>query len=156
MNKIIIIGLLILALFLSSCSKTALDEQLQEQVEPVVMWENGSEIKQVIVLPGDRIVYPSLQHLLEPSEWGAGVLEDFSADIAVIGEFIDETDNRLIYEYSDLYEKDVVGGFFSYKLFLITEVLKGDVNVGDVVRIADRYAIEEARGALISSSDITL
>ncbi|MCL2638402.1 MAG: hypothetical protein FWD48_08545 [Oscillospiraceae bacterium] len=148
MKKIIIISILIFALFLTACSNT---ETLSDTIAGTF------EITEVISTSGmaSRIVYNSLQKLLEPANWGAGVLEDYSADIAVIGEFIEDANAGFRYEYNEHFGKDVVVDAFARGQFLVTEVLHGDIKSGEIITIIQRYAFDEERKALISFSELT-
>ncbi|MDR0326072.1 MAG: hypothetical protein LBI19_08285 [Oscillospiraceae bacterium] len=140
--KRIIFGILSIALLLSACT---ISQQL----------EDDFEIKEVVAIQGDRMIYQSLQQLLEPADWGGTALEDFSADLVVIGEFMAETESKLIYEYSDHFGRDIVADTLALNQFYVTEVLKGDVKIGDTVTITQRYSFDEERGAFILFGELT-
>jgi len=140
-NKLIICGILIIAVLLTACSASNI--------------ESNAEITEVITIEGNGRIYRSLQELLEPSDWGAGVLEDLSADLVVIGEFVEETDANFRYIYSDIYKKDVVINANAFNKLSVIEVLKGDVKIGDTIKVGQSYAFDEERGVMITFDGMT-
>jgi hypothetical protein len=143
-----IASILILMLFLAACSSTEI---------PAETIAETFELKEVIGNAGlqSRLGFSSLQQLLEPAHWGANVLEDRSADIAVIGEFIEDASTGFRYDYNAHFGKDVVVNAFARGQFRVTEVLNGDVKRGDVITIVQRYAFDEERGELVSFCELT-
>jgi hypothetical protein len=148
MKKNIILSTLILALSLAACANAK---------EPAETIADAFELKEVVSTSGlsSRLGYSSIQQLLAPAHWGAGVLEDYSADIAVIGEFIEDASNGFQYGYNEHFGKDVVVDGFARGQFRVSEVLHGDIKEGDIITIIQRYAFDEERGALISFSELT-
>jgi len=143
---------LVFTLLLTACSIVKPSVEISEANPETVF-----EIKEVVGSFGmtSRISYNTLQKLIEPANWGADVLEDFSADLVVIGEFVEEAKTELSYSYSEFYGKDIVVDGNAKGLFLVTEVLKGDIKPGEVITIIQRYAFDRERGALISFSELT-
>ena len=135
MKKIIsIISALALCATLTACNKTENDTANETA-------NDFSGIKLVRWGYTDREVFDTLEEL----EW--------VSDIAVVGTFIEDSVQDLHYHYSEVYGKDIIGLVTSDNKIKITRVLKGDVEVGDCVKIRQGYAIDE--GMLITRSDLT-
>ena len=153
MKKIITISILTIALLLTACSDVTRGEDRVLNVSPIP--SNTDDIAEVGIFHGNRMTYPTLQHLLERADWGANVKENFSADLVVIGEFIEETQAGFRYQYDDYFKKDVVFDAHAYNQLLVTEVLKGKVKVGDTITVMQRYAFDEERNMLLSFDEMT-
>lgn len=80
------------------------------------------------------------------------MLEDWS-NIAVVGKFVGDTVQDIEYQYDAYFEKDIVTGVMSENTIEVSRVLMGDINVGDELRIVQRYAVVD--GQLITFSDLT-
>lgn len=89
----------------------------------------------------DRIEFTTLEEL-----------ENFSS-IAVVGEFIGETEQEIKYEYEPNLNKDVIADAISTNTIKVTRVLMGDVEVGDELAIDQHYAV--ADGELITFGGLT-
>ncbi|MCL2071140.1 MAG: hypothetical protein FWH07_02780, partial [Oscillospiraceae bacterium] len=172
----IIICALVFVLFLTACSNSGFPENSSEHssetefseaevfnVAPTPIYVNDTEITESgIYSLGSRLIYYSLQMLLEPTLtiWeGEEFYEDFSADLVVIGEFTEEAKERFNYEYNEYFEKEVKIGAVSYNQFLISDVLKnndnGDIKIGNTITIGQNYAFDEETGAYMSFSNLT-
>lgn len=81
-----------------------------------------------------------------------GSLEEFS-DMAVVGRFIYDTEQSITYEYSAFFEKDIVTDVVSYNTIEVSDVLFGDVSVGDKLKIGQSYGVVDDR--LISFDRLT-
>ncbi len=79
-------------------------------------------------------------------------LED-NCDIAVVGKFIDDPVSDIKYQYSAYFDKNIISFAKSYNTIEVKEVLIGDVNVGDTLKIAQLDGI--ADGMLFTWSDLT-
>ncbi len=100
-----------------------------------------SDLELVRTGMSDRIVIDDLD-----------ALEKFN-EIAVVGEFINDAETDVTYEYSAHFEKDIITDIRSYNTIKVTNVLRGDINVGDELTIGQRYGVAE--GKLITFSDLT-
>lgn len=80
------------------------------------------------------------------------MLEDWS-HIAVVGKFVGDTVQDIEYMYDSYFEKDIIVDVMSENTIEVSRVLMGDVNVGDELRIVQRYAVVD--GQLITFSDLT-
>lgn len=67
------------------------------------------------------------------------------SEIAVVGTFIEETTQETKYKYSDFFGKDILFTVKSFNTIEVTQVLKGNVNVGDTIKICQNYAVIEDR-----------
>jgi hypothetical protein len=131
--KKIIATILTAVLVLTACSDTVL-----VIVEPVPMYINGIEVTSAGSPVGHGIRYMPLEELLDP-EWGV--------DFVVIGEIVEEN-AELEYTYSDYYKKDIIIGGNAYGQLLVTEVLMGDIEVGETVKLWRRYGFDEELGLM--------
>ncbi|MBD5114250.1 MAG: hypothetical protein HDT46_03480 [Ruminococcaceae bacterium] len=86
-------------------------------------------------------------------QWGEGnylqffdleSLENYS-EIVVVGTFIEESTQEIKYKYMDIFDKEVLFSVKSFNEIEITKVFKGDVNVGDTLKIGQEYAVVEDR-----------
>ncbi|MBD5103545.1 MAG: hypothetical protein HDT47_01625 [Ruminococcaceae bacterium] len=82
-------------------------------------------------------------------QWGEGnylqffdleSLESYS-EIAVVGTFIEDSTQEIKYKYMDVFDKEVVFSVKSFNEIEITKVLKGNVDVGDTLKICQEYAV---------------
>lgn len=80
------------------------------------------------------------------------MLEDWS-HIAVVGKIVGDTVQDIEYMYDSYFEKDIIVDVMSENTIEVSRVLMGDVNVGDELRIVQRYAVVD--GQLITFSDLT-
>ena len=75
--------------------------------------------------------------------------------LIVIGEFVEDAHSIISYIYDPNFDKGIIRDSISYNRLLVTEVLKGDVKLGDIITIQQNYRIEEGRGALVSYDGLT-
>lgn len=120
--------IMIMAMVLAACSR-------QEASQ-----ETDLEVVQV---QGDRVVYRTLPELIAAS------------DLVVIGEYARQTEQELTYEYSDLFQKDILVDTLSANEISVLKVLKGNVQIGDILTISQRYSILEAENQVVTFSDMT-
>jgi hypothetical protein len=97
---------------------------------------------EVIRVEGDRIVYSDLKSLTAASE------------LIVIGEYADDTEQNLKYEYSERYKKDVLMDAVSTNTIHVKKILKGSPDKKEL-KISQRYGTEEERNALVTFSSMT-
>lgn len=97
---------------------------------------------EVIRVEGDRIVYSDLKSLTAASE------------LIVIGEYADDTEQNLKYEYSEGYKKDVLMDAVSTNTIHVKKILKGSPDKKEL-KISQRYGTEEERNALVTFSSMT-
>ena len=149
MKKVAVIMLtLALTVGLSACSS---HEKVTNNVENSTIHlthtnVNEAEIADVIIVHGDRLVFPTLELLLE---WGT--------DLVVIGEFTEETDTKFDYSYDERFNMEVVVDAFAHNQMRIVEVLNGDIEVGKYITMFQRYSFEERDEGtvLISFGELT-
>ncbi len=79
-------------------------------------------------------------------------LEKYS-DIAVVGEFIDDSVSDIEYEYSDFFGKDIITLARSYNVIEVKQVLMGDVKVGDKLTVTQLEGSVD--GKMYSWSELT-
>lgn len=155
-----IIFILAAALLLTACSTTENAEiepisEVTESLNEIIETLDTLELTEIVHVHSDRIVFRTLERLLDP-EWGEG------KQIVVIGEFIEEAKSEFIFKYDEHFGKEIVRDVRSFNQLRITEVLQGDVQVGDIVTVVQRYAFEEGRfdngdgrNALVTFSGMT-
>lgn len=100
-----------------------------------------AELEFVRVGETDRVGFNDLKSLEE------------SVDLAVVGEFVADAEQDIFYDYDGYLGKNIVTNVVSYNTIEVTRVLKGDVNVGDNLKIGQYYGIVD--GDLITFSDLT-
>jgi hypothetical protein len=125
MKKLVIISILTVSFLLTACSKP----------QPITPRINGFDVNRRLLMSDshtDTAPHPST--LKEITEEPHAI---------IIGEFCKETEQEFIYRYDEYFEKDVVYNVRSYNDILVTEVLKGDLKIGDKVEYTMAYAIEE-------------
>ncbi len=120
------LGILIFAVILSMVACSRQEEELE-----------------VVQVQGDRVVYHTLEELAAAS------------DLIVIGEYGQETEQELVYEFSSEFQKDVLVDTVSTNQINVLKVLKGDVKEGDSLEISQRYGVLEAENQLVTFSDMT-
>lgn len=76
-----------------------------------------------------------------------------SSDVIVIGTFTDYTRQEEKYQYDDRFDKDVLTDFASYNTIEISQVIQGDVKVGDTLIVAQEYAVVDKK--LLTYSKLT-
>lgn len=129
MKKIIsIITLCAVCLTMTACGNTVKDEDAFSELE-------------LVKTEADRSVPYNLKEL------------ENCSDIAVVGEFTEDTEQELTFEYSEFFGKEILTIPRSYNTIKVTKVLMGDVNVGDDLRIGQFYGISD--GELVTISDLT-
>jgi hypothetical protein len=127
-----------LVLIITGCDKIEIEETLPQVYEENKLQSNQSkdEIVEVsrghtnsIIVDsnGDTITSLDLPRLLE-------------SEIIVIGEFVGESKTGFSERYCEL--SDVVFRSFprSFNQLRVTEVLQGDIKIGDIITISQRYA----------------
>lgn len=108
----IIVTFAICSIFTACDTVTDFSEEMESPFE-------FEELKLVRTGIYDRVVFDDLN-----------MLEDY-VDIAVVGEFIADTEQEITYGYSDHFKKEIVTDIVSYNTIEVKKVLMGDVNVGD-------------------------
>ena len=153
MKKIILTVILTTSLLLTACSNIAEEGVHTTSGFVTVNMENIESAG--IVGTSNSISYSNVQQMLEAADWGSGTLEDFSADLVVIGEFIGDTQAKLRKQYSEHFGKDVVFFADAFNELKIIEVLDGKADVGDILPIVQRYGIDEERKMFMSFDGMT-
>ncbi|MCL2717372.1 MAG: hypothetical protein FWE14_01120 [Lachnospiraceae bacterium] len=152
MKKIIISFLLILILAFAACANSEASltmqeletrQELEKEIEANIA---AFEMTRIVGAFGmsSRVCYFTVEDLLE-SYW--------KTDLVVIGEFIEEAETTLQYQYNEFFDKEVVVDAHANGRFLIKEVLWGDAKAGDIVTIYQRYAFDYEYNELISFSE---
>jgi hypothetical protein len=151
-----VLSIVMLLTVLTACSRTEvsrpaeneiqtpdIDPQLQRALE-----SRSQQIESVV----DRLAVMSMMHFNEDGSV-AGDLDLASllrAEIVVIGEFINESQSSFA-EHSEVQR---ITAPHSFNQLLVTEVLQGDVNVGDVLTVSKGYALDE-HGILHTQTNFT-
>lgn len=125
--KRLIIPVIIIVMLMSGCSTASSIDKSEPEV---------------IRVEGDRIVYSDLKSLTAASE------------LIVIGEYADDTEQNLKYEYSERYKKDVLMDVVSTNTIHVKKILKGSPDKKEL-KISQRYGTEEKRNALVTFSSMT-
>lgn len=89
----------------------------------------------------DRVVFNDLDSL------------ENEVDVIVVGEFIADSEQDVSSDYDEGFEKNIVTWVTSYNTIEVKKVLKGDVSVGDNLKIGQYYAVVD--GDLITFSNLT-
>ena len=152
-SKLIICGVLIIAILLTACSGTDVQPSTEAQPSDDIQESEALEIGGVEITGistryerNCKLPYSSLEQLLDP-DWGV--------ELIVIGEFIEDAETEIMYMYDDYFEKDIMYyGAASNKL-QIKEMLKGDKKVGEIITVGQSYAIDEETGELFSFCEST-
>jgi hypothetical protein len=165
-SAITITSTIIIALALTACSATPQEARstvTQAQAETISPQEeiisqsspaekiqiNGTEVTAVNKCHGYTVFkrqYFTLAELLDPEQM---------VDLVVIGEFVGETRVGYRNHFHEGLEEDVIISTESFNQFLITEVLRGDVEVGDIITVAQTESFDEQSGVLSSSDNLT-
>ena len=128
-----------------ACGLTAC-ESADSSAEQSSVTENSSMTDwtklEVVQVETDRIVYYTLDELQQAS------------DLIVIGEFIDDAEQDVEYQYNDDFKKKSVTDAVSTNEIAVHRVLKGTVPE-DGVRISQRYGILEEENQLVTFSGMT-
>jgi hypothetical protein len=125
--KRLIIPVIIIVMLMTGCSTASSIDKSEPEV---------------IRVEGDRIVYSDLKSLTAASE------------LIVIGEYADDTEQNLKYEYSERYKKDVLMDAVSTNTIHVKKILKGSPDKKEL-KISQRYGTEEERNALVTFSSMT-
>ncbi len=134
MKKLISVFAAIMAcVILTACSETP----KSSEEKPVAF--AGIELTRTGIV--DRITADTLEEL-----------EKYS-DIAVVGEVIDDSVSDNAYNWSGYFGKEILTLPRSYNTIKVKQVLMGDVNVGDELKIEQLCGIDN--GVLYSVSDLT-
>jgi hypothetical protein len=147
-----------ISIIFTACSGT-LPEQKDIDSLPVLTIEL-TDIKDVVVVQSSRTTYPRLLHLLEPADWGGEEL-DKSADLVIIGEFIDDTrfEQGAQRPRNPNNPDEIFEGVstMAYNRMEIIEVLQGNASVGDIITVAQRYSFEntDEHGEFFSRDGLT-
>lgn len=121
MKKYIIVLLAICTLtMLASCSASEATEAFADL--ELVRWGEGN-----------RFPFYNLEHLERCSE------------IVVVGTFIEDSTQELTYRYEEIFDKEILTYVQSFNHIEVKQVFKGDVNVGDTIKICQPYAIVDDR-----------
>jgi len=142
MKKLITISVLTIAILLTACSNT--------EISPDKGQENDINITEVRFSGGhyDRWIPYTLEELMNEENI-------FNTGSVVIGEFIGETEFRREYKYDDFFKKDILRDVYATNQLQIVQVLKGDIKVGDVVTMDQRYDYDEKSGVFTVIGDLT-
>ncbi|MCM1334163.1 MAG: hypothetical protein NC084_00820 [Bacteroides sp.] len=103
---------------------------------------SSSDGREVVRVEGDRIVYRSLSELTA------------AADLIVIGEYAEETEQELEYEYSAEYGKEILIDATSENTVAVKSVLKGELPEKPI-RISQRYGVVDDLDQLVTFSEMT-
>lgn len=98
--------------------------------------------REIVHMEGDRIVYWNLPELTA------------AADLIVIGEYAEETEQALEYEYSAEFGKEILTGAVSENVIAVKRVLKGEP-IDEPIKISQRYGILDDRDQLVTFSGMT-
>jgi hypothetical protein len=144
MKKIITIMLIaLLTLTVTACSNSEIEiiippedniPQTQEKTDLT------SESPGVIIALISRVRFLTLEHLM-------------GVDLIVIGEYIEETRASFRIKYHERAEQDIAYYADAFNQLQITEVFKGNAEIGDVIPIVQQYAFDQERQAYISFDD---
>ena len=137
MKKIILITVICsLCAMLTACSNVT--ESSGSSAENSNMY---ADIKCVRGAEPDRVVFDDLESL------------EKEVDVIVVGEFIADSEQEVTSDYDEGFGKNIVTWVTSYNTIEVKKVLKGDVSVGDNLKIGQYYAVVD--GDLITFSDLT-
>lgn len=140
MKKLIsITTVLALGVALTACNTIEDNSDVSDITESSFIDFGGLELTRAGI--SDREVFKDLQSL-----------EEFS-DIAVIGRFIDDSVQEISSDYEPYFGKDVIFDAVSYNTIEVSDVLFGDINIGDKLKIGQSYGIVDNR--LISFDRLT-
>lgn len=145
MKKIIALTISIVLLCgLTACSSKEKAVEKQEittqKAEAVQETYNGVPLVRVCA---DRMIYDNFKELEE------------AADLVVIGEFAEEAQQTLEYQYMGQFGKEVITGAVSSNVIKVNEVLKGEQPEGDI-KISQRYGYDkDNNNQLVTFSDLT-
>jgi len=140
-KKIIVFVLIVMVVTLLTLTLVACNEREIENLASTPTLDVNA-INEVTFFRGDSVV---LDEYGEPTVMGLNIL--LRSDIIVIGEFIGETHTRFI--------PGLVSGVsraITFSDLRIIEVLDGDVEIGDIVKVAQNYYIDEENGNFVSYS----
>ena len=112
--KRLIILVIIIVMFMTGCSTASSIDKSEPEV---------------IRVESDRIVYSDLKSLTAASE------------LIVIGEYADDTEQNLKYEYSERYKKGVLMDAVSTHTIHVKKILKGSPHKKEL-KISQRYGTE--------------
>jgi hypothetical protein len=151
-KKTIMSGILSVVLFLTACSNTEVQQNRNErELQEEFFNSELSKIKSVTRLHSSHVL---------ANEQGESIVMGFSellkSEIIVIGEFIEVARcgfSQRNCEISGTPRKEFP---WAFNKLLITEVLHGDIEVGEIITVAERYAFDEEHGSIITfDSDLT-
>ncbi len=76
-----------------------------------------------------------------------------ASDLVVVGTFAEDSVQDLDYRYNGFFGEKIIVGFNSTNSIEVSRVIKGDVKVGDMVKVSQGYAVND--GQLLTRSDLT-
>lgn len=75
------------------------------------------------------------------------------SDVIVVGTFSGNAEQEIITQYDEQVGYDTLMNVISYNDIIVSKVIKGDVNVGDTLRVAQEYAVVDNR--FLTYSELT-
>lgn len=130
MKKVVsIILVAVISLMFSACSTASTDNNDFSGVE-LVEWGEVNRLK-----------YFDLETI------------EKSSDVIVIGTFTDDARQEEKYLYDDHFYKDILIDVKSFNTIEVSQVLQGDVQVGDTLTVAQEYGVVDNR--LLTYSELT-
>ncbi len=97
---------------------------------------------EVIQVAGDRIIHSNITEL------------DGAAELIVVGEFSQNTQQELKYEYSNEFKKDIIVDAVSTNMISVSKVLKGELSE-KTIKLSQRYGVVKDLNQLITFSGMT-
>lgn len=102
----------------------------------------SAEEREIVRVEGDRIVYRNISDLTA------------AAELVVIGEYAQETEQALEYEYSSEFGKEILTDAVSENVISVKKVLKGELP-DEPIKISQRYGILDDPNQLVTFSEMT-
>lgn len=104
--------------------------------------DSPSADREVVRVEGDRIVYRNISDLTA------------AAELVVIGEYAEKTEQALEYEYSSEFGKEILTDAVSENVISVKKVLKGELP-DEPIKISQRYGILDDPNQLVTFSEMT-
>lgn len=77
------------------------------------------------------------------------------SDLVVVGTCMGDAEQNDIYQYDGHFGEDILVMTNSTCQVKITQVFKGDVEVGDTIPVMQQYGVDKEKGRLLTYSDLT-
>lgn len=104
--------------------------------------EDSAVDREIVRVEADRIVYRNISELTA------------AAELIVIGEYAEETEQALEYEYSAEFGKEILTNAVSENVISVKKVLKGELP-DEPIKISQRYGILDDPNQLVTFSKMT-